>query len=420
MQKDILILGGGPSGVSTALHLARIAPQLIERILILEKAHYPRHKLCAGGLTVDAEVILERLGLDVSEVPHVDATAAHLDFAGKGLTISLPNAHTMRIIRRNEFDAWLAQKARDQGVEIREGVKVKDIQPKKDCVTVETDAGTFSAQIVVGADGSNGITRRCILPNESIHTARALEVITPETNIIPNEEIPYSNSKPSFKQEIAAGTLKNSVQANTPRNDIHDNDLHERGSAYFDFFPVPDGIAGYTWDFPTQVNGEPMRCWGIYDANVLATKERPALKEPLAEEMSRHGFDLGHYELKGYPIRWFSPFNQYAAGRVILVGDAAGADGIFGEGISMALGYGLIAAETIRDAFAKNDFSFRDYRRRILFSPLGQALTIRTGITHILYHLHWAWFQKFFWRVFKPVVAGAAWIFVLNWGKRMK
>ncbi|HUI89544.1 MAG TPA: hypothetical protein VLX61_12560, partial [Anaerolineales bacterium] len=69
---------------------------------------------------------------------------------------------------------------------------------------------------------------------------------------------------------------------------------------------------------------------------------------------------------------------------------------------------------------AQNDFSFRAYRKRILFSPLGRALTIRTGITHILYHLHWAGFQEFFWRVFKPVVVAAAWLFVLNWGKRMK
>ena len=394
MPKDILILGGGPSGLSTALHLVQIAPHLSGRILILEKAHYPRPKLCAGALTADAEVILQRLSLDVSEVPHVDAFTAHLDFAGKGLTISLPNTHALRIIRRNEFDAWLAQKAKDKGIEIREGVTVRNIQPHDDCVIVETDTGIFTAQIVVGADGSNGITRRCILPNESIHTARVLEVITPTQ---PSPHRPSDTSPKSFG--FGGG---------------------REGVAFFDFFPVSSNIAGYTWDFPTQINGEPMRCWGIYDTNVLSYKERPALKKPLAEEMSRHGFDLSQYEIKGHPIRWFSPFNQFAVPRVILVGDAAGADGIFGEGISIALGYGLIAAQSIRAAIAQNDFSFGDYRRQILLSPLGQALTIRTGITHILYHLHWAWFQKFFWRIFKPVVAVAAWLFVLNWAKRMK
>jgi len=387
-QHEIVIIGGGPSGLSTALHLAQIAPHLTDRILILEKAHYPRPKLCAGGLTADAEIILQRLGLDVSEVPHVDASAAHLDFAGKGLTISLPNTHALRIIRRNEFDAWLAQKVKDKEIEIREGITVKNIQPQDDCVIVETDAGTFTAQIVVGADGSNGLTRRCILPNESIHTARVLEVLTP--------------TQPSPKSNGFGGGQGRGPQA------------------YFDFFPISSGIAGYTWDFPTQINGEPMRCWGIYDTNVLSYKDRPALKDPLAEEMSRHGFDLSQCELKGHPIRWFSPFNQFAVPRVILVGDAAGADGIFGEGISIALGYGAVAAKAIQDAFTRNDFSFHDYRRRILFSPLGQALTTRTGITHILYHLHWAWFQKFFWRVFKPVVATTSSLFVLNWAKRMK
>ena len=96
---DILILGGGPAGLSTALHLAQLAPRLVPRILVLEKAHYPRHKLCAGALVSDAEVILEGLGLDVSEVPHVDAAEAHLDFAGKGLTVALAGTHVLRIIR---------------------------------------------------------------------------------------------------------------------------------------------------------------------------------------------------------------------------------------------------------------------------------------------------------------------------------
>jgi flavin-dependent dehydrogenase len=102
------------------------------------------------------------------------------------------------------------------------------------------------------------------------------------------------------------------------------------------------------------------------------------------------------------------------------VGDAAGSDSLFGEGISMALGYGRVAARAIKDAFGRRDFLFQDYGRRILFSPLGRTLFIRMIITSIIYTMHWAWFQRLLWWRLKPIVILVARVFVLNWAKRMK
>jgi flavin-dependent dehydrogenase len=379
MDKDILILGGGPSGLSTALHLAQIAPHLTSRIRILEKEHYPRHKLCAGGLVLDAEIILERLGLDVREVPHVDAQRLHFDFAGSGLTVRRPGIHSLRIIRRNEFDHWLANKTRERGIEICQGITVKNVAADESGVTVTTDQGDFRALLVVGADGSNGITRRCILPKETVQTARVLEVITP---LIENK--------------------------------------HQPDHAYFDFLPVPQSIAGYIWDFPTIINNQAMRCWGIYDTNILANGKRPSFKDPLAAEMNRHGLELADYEVKGHPIRWYTPQNRASAPRVLLVGDAVGADPVLGEGISIALGYGFVAAQEIVTSFQRGEFSFRGYRRRLAWSALGQTLFARWLITYIIYPMKWKWFQILTWRICQLLVLLIGWVFVINWSKRLK
>ena len=93
-----------------------------------------------------------------------------------------------------------------------------------------------------------------------------------------------------------------------------------------------------------------MRCWGVYDTNILAGLQRPALKQPLQEEMARNGFDLNDVEIKGHPIRWFSPQNRVVGARaVLLVGDAAGADPMFGEGMKI-LRWGTVRLLLARSA----------------------------------------------------------------------
>jgi menaquinone-9 beta-reductase len=380
---DIIIIGSGPAGISTALHLAQIAPELVSRTLILEKARHPRKKLCGGGLLPDAEVILKYLNLDVTTIPHVDVDWARFDYEGRGFRMR-PDPHrpfAFRIIRRHEFDAWLAQEAHKRGFDLREGVHVKGVYNGPDYVKVESDSGTFSAKVVVGADGSTSVVRRSLIGREETHTARLLEIVT---EIRPEES------------------------------------FHIQSDSYFDFRYVPKGILGYSWDFPALENGKPVRVRGIFDSNVYPRQTDISLREALADEFHRHGYVMNDYELEGHPLRWFEPRSVFSAEHILLVGDAAGGDALFGEGISIALGYGALAAQAIKEADFKKDYSFRGYRIAILRSEMGKALARRTWWAKFFYRLRWRWFQKLIWRQLGSLIVFIMRKTQIGWARRQE
>ncbi len=378
---DLIIIGSGPAGLSTALHLDHLAHNLDLTSLILEKSRHPRPKLCAGGILVEGERILAKLGFDLCEVPHVDVTNAYFNYEGRGLkTPFLSKKPIFRVVRRDEFDAWLANKARDKGIEIREEIKVQKVESFDDYALVKTDKGDFRAKVVVGADGSNSIVRRVVEPNPHPHVGRGLEVITPDI-----AEIPPGKNKQK---------------------------------ASFDFLAVPQGISGYVWNFPTQIKGNAMRCWGVYDSNIVKVEKRAPLRQVLAKEMAAHGYDLNEYKLEGYPIRWYEFANQVSIPRVILVGDALGVDALLGEGIGPALGYGAVAATAIQHAFETNDFSFASYHGRLKRSPLGGALKRRTFLAKSFYRLKSARLQRFIWQRFGWLAGLLGVIFVIGWEKK--
>src|SRR5258708_25072501 len=73
-KRDLVIVGGGPAGISTALHLAAHAPALAARMVVLEKERYPRDKYCAGAIGARALRLLERIDARIS-VPSVPIEA---------------------------------------------------------------------------------------------------------------------------------------------------------------------------------------------------------------------------------------------------------------------------------------------------------------------------------------------------------
>jgi flavin-dependent dehydrogenase len=105
-------------------------------------------------------------------------------------------------------------------------------------------------------------------------------------------------------------------------------------------------------------------------------------------------------KIEGHPIHCFTPDNHFSTQRMVLVGDAAGADALFGEGIAPALAYGKVAARAVNQAFASEDFSFKDYWRKIFFSPLGGYMLFRWWVSWWAYQLSGqAWYMHLFWTV---------------------
>jgi flavin-dependent dehydrogenase len=341
---DVLIVGSGPAGTSTALHLLQHDNAWAKRLAIVDKAQHPREKLCGGGITHMGQNILARLGLAV-EVPNVVIREARIVYGN--YSFSFKGNPVFRIVRRDEFDHWLVQKLEEKDVSVRQGEAVLGVAPYDDYVEVTTSKSLIRAKVLVAADGSRSMIRSKLKWDDESRVARLLEILTPED---PQARVEFREAQ-----------------------------------AIFDFTPTNDGLQGYYWDFPSYVRGEAFMNRGVFDSRARPERPKVDLVGELRQSLSERGRELDDYKLKGHPIRWFDKKGKFAMPRVLLAGDAAGADPLVGEGIAFALAYGDVAAASIVDAFDRQDFTFADYRRRILDHNVLWQLPVRTRLARLAY-----------------------------------
>jgi geranylgeranyl reductase family protein len=290
---DVLVAGAGPAGSATAYRLARAGA----RVLLADRARFPRDKPCGGGLTLRA---VRELPIDVASVVEdvVDRFEVRLEYRRRFVRGGAGPLCLMT--QRRRLDAHLAEQAAAAGVDFRDGSKVHDVELDEDGVTATVGGARIRANALVGADGVNGVSGRTLGLNGR-ENGVALE-----------------------------------------GNCSHDRVDRERyaGRLVLEVGVVP---GGYGWAFP---KGDHVN-FGIGGWE----REGPRLREHLRRLCRAHGVSPDELtDLRGYRLPMRRPDSGLVRGRALLVGDAAGLlDPLSGDGLYEAFVSARLAAHAILD-----------------------------------------------------------------------
>jgi len=289
---DAIVVGAGPAGSAAAIHLARGGA----RVLLLDRARFPRDKPCGGGLTGRA---LRHVPCDVSAVVEHDVDRFVVR-VGYGRRVERrADSCVIRMTVRRRLDLHLVEQAVAAGADFRDGVRVVGVEAGGDGAVVRAVGLTARAGHLVGADGANGIVAR---------TAG-----------------------------LGGGIVRGvGLEGNVPWGAL-DSDLYAR-TAWVEIGVVP---GGYAWVFPKGDHANLGVGGSFY--------EGPQLRDHLDRLARAHGLDPTVVEdVRGHRLPMRRLGAPAARGRVLLVGDAAGlVDPLSGDGIYEAFVSGRLAAEAV-------------------------------------------------------------------------
>jgi geranylgeranyl reductase family protein len=322
---DLIVAGAGPAGAAAAIEARRLAPGA--RVLLLDRAAFPRDKACGDGIGPHAVAELAQLGAASVLDGYPPIHRLRLRAPG-GIDVTGTSQRASWVVPRKVLDARLVEWAMAAGVQLRR-VRVRELEQRDGQVIVN---GELAAPAVIAADGANSTIRRLLgLPGSpERRTAIALRG--------------YAPAPPEPAEQLIGW--------------------------------VAQGWPAYVWSFPTGT-GLVNVGYGLLRSRLRGG--RAELERRLRELLP--GVEADQESLRAHHLP-FSPGRPPAArGRVLLCGDAASmVNPLSGEGIYYALASGRLAARAGLLAPQRPASAYRAMLRALLGRHFRDAAALGLAI----------------------------------------